>query len=75
MCDRLRCVPDLMETLAYDHWDRQRLSIVSLWKVELSSTLPIVTTAPILENFYGNTHRRRSAIIADALLLDLITWI
>ena len=59
-----------METLAYDLKDGRQSWIVGVGKVELSSTLPIVTTVPIWENFYGNTHRRRSAIIADALLLN-----
>ena len=75
VCDRLRCVPDLMETLSYDPYDRRGSWIVSVGKVELSSTFPIVTTVPIWENFYGNTHRRRSAIIADELLLNMITLI
>ena len=58
-----------METLSYDPYDCRGSWIVSVGKVELSSTFPIVTTVPIWKNFYGNTHRRRSAIIADELLL------
>ena len=60
-----------METLAYDPYDSRGSWIVSVGKVELSSTSPIVTTVPIWENFNGNTfcrRRRRSAIIADILL-------
>ena len=49
-------------------YDRRRSWIVSVGKVELSSTFPIVTTVPILENFNGNTLRRRSPIITGILL-------
>ena len=54
-----------METLSYDPYDRRGSWIVS--RTEFN--FPDRYDCSDLENVYGNTHRRRSAIIADELLL------